>query len=640
MTKTNLSSGLRNRLLFSLIGLACAISIIFISVAFNLSRDLGESLELDHSNKIFSQLTHHTKGLIKKSTVNELTLKKILKSELQDLLGDSTVGVEVWINKKHFILKTSQDYTDNSDISQATNTKKSSYGFIENETSRYIWVYEHLPINHLSILMVRRTYALDKAISYVSNRLFITALLTFWLAMWVALFLSALVTKRFEQSNEQLKYLATHDVLTGLSNRAYLYQHAQYYLNPKNINKYDRSNTLLAVYIIDIDKFKDINDTMGHLAGDELLKTISIRLSNLKNKNSKVVRYGGDEFVILCDDLSESDSIALAEEIVTSCRQPISINNYAFETSASIGVSYYPKHGLHFDNLIKHADIAMYQAKIHRLGFQVFQQEFFTRSEFRVNLRGQLNAALEQGQFILYYQPKVQLPSGNTVGVEALVRWAHPKEGLLMPDMFIDIIEQSVFVHDFTRYVLLQAITQCRIWLDNDIELSIAVNISPYNLMDPGLVSYLSDQLKHHEVPAELIEIELTETSSMVNIEKTQEIFSQLKAIGVKLSIDDFGTGMSSLAYVKQLDVDYIKIDRSFVTGIADNEKDEAVIISMLVLCQKLKKLTIAEGVETAEQANKLASLGCNFAQGYLYSKPLPVDDVTELLNNKRALHD
>ena len=201
--------------------------------------------------------------------------------------------------------------------------------------------------------------------------------------------------------------------------------------------------------------------------------------------------------------------------------------------------------------------------------------------------------------------------------------------------MFIDIVEQSMFVHEFTRYVLLQAIIQCRSWLDKDIEVSIAVNISPYNLMDPELVDSLSTQLKFYDVPAALIEIELTESASMVNIKKTQEVFSQLKKLGVKLSIDDFGTGMSSLAYIKQLDVDYIKIDRSFITDVATDTRDEAVITSLLVLCQKLKKSTIAEGVETIEQANKLMSLGCNLAQGYLYSKPLPVEEVTKLLSKK-----
>jgi diguanylate cyclase (GGDEF)-like protein len=637
MTNTDLSSGLRKRVLYSSIGLAIVVSIIFISVAFNLSRDLGQSIEFEHSNKMLLQLTKSIKVIISDRETNELVLNENIKNELLGLLDKDVVGFEIWINETHIKLKRSSSYSENNEIANAISIKKSSYNFIENKTDMLFWVYKNLPLENISILLVNKTHALDKAISYVSNRLFITAFLTFWLTVWVALFISALVTKRFEQSNERLKYQATHDTLTGLPNRAYMYEHAQFYLTPENAKKHQDLETQFSVYIIDLDKFKDINDTMGHLMGDEILKAISKRLCNLKEKSAEVIRYGGDEFVVWCDNLNESKTISLAEDIVLLCRQPIKINNYVFETSVSVGVAYYPTSGQRIDDLLKNADIAMYQAKKHRLGFQVFQQELFTRSEFRLNLRGQLNAALEKHQFILHYQPKVQLPGDEIVGVEALVRWLHPKEGMLMPNMFMDIIEQSMFVHEFTQYVLLQAIIQCREWLSNGIELSIAVNISPYNLMDPELVSYLSDLLKHYKVPAALIEIELTESSSMVNIDKTQEVFSKLKKLGVKLSIDDFGTGMSSLAYIKHLDVDYIKIDRSFIIDVVTDSRDEAVIAGLLVLCQKLNKLTIAEGVETIEQANKLTKLGCNLAQGYLYSKPLPAEELASLLKNDKS---
>lgn len=641
MSNTDLSSGLRKRVLYSSIGLAIVVSAIFISVAFNLSRDLGESLELEHSTMMLSRLTKHVKAIIHEGKITELASNEKIKNELIALLDPNVIGLEIWFDKKHIRLKFSSSYHSHKLISSANHTKNSHYDFIDTETDRLFWIYEKTSIDNLSILMVNKTSALDKALSYVSNRLFITAFLTFWLTVWVALFISAVITKRFEQSNDKLKYLATHDILTGLPNRAYLYEQAQLYLHADNIKKHQELNTLLAVYVIDLDKFKDINDTMGHLVGDELLKSITIRLSNLKERNAQAIRYGGDEFVVWCDDLDETSAISLAENIVTLCRQPIKINNYTFETSVSVGVSYYPTTSLQLEDLLKNADLAMYKAKKHRLGFQVFQQELFTRSEFRINLRGQLNSALDKKQFVLYFQPKVQLLDNNIIGVEALVRWLHPVEGLLGPNMFIDIIEQSMFVHEFTRYVLLNAIIQCRTWLDSGIELPIAVNISPYNLMDSDLVSFISDLLVHYKVPASLIEIELTENASMVNIEKTQEVFTQLKKLGVKLSIDDFGTGMSSLSYIKHLDVDYIKIDRSFIIDVVTDKKDEAVISSLLVLCKKLNKLTIAEGVETIEQANKLTNLGCDLAQGYLYSKPLPVEEITKLLiarkrNNSR----
>jgi diguanylate cyclase (GGDEF)-like protein len=637
MSNTDLSSGLRKRVLYSSIGLAIIVSAIFISVAFNLSRDLGQSLELEHSTMMLSRLTKHVKAIIHEGKVTELVSDENLKNEIIHLLDQNVIGLEIWFDKKHIKLKASPFHPSSKQINNAIHTKTSNYDFIDIEDDRLFWIYENSQPDNLSILMVSKTYALDKALNYVSHRLFITAFLTFWLTVWVALFISAVITKRFEQSNDRLKHLATHDILTGLPNRAYLYESARSYLNAENAKKHQEQNTLLAVYVIDLDKFKDINDTMGHLVGDELLKAITIRLCNLKEKSAQVIRYGGDEFVVWCDNLDESKAISLAENIVTLCRHPIKINNYVFETSVSVGVSYYPTNGLQLDELLKHADIAMYIAKKHRLGFQAFQQELFTRSEFRLNLRGQLNSALDKNQFVLYYQPKVQLLDNKIIGVEALVRWLHPVEGVLGPNMFIDIIEQSMFVHEFTRYVLLHAIIQCRTWLDNGIELSVAVNISPYNLMDPDLVCYISDLLTHYKVPTDLIEIELTENASMVNIEKTKEIFTQLKKLGVKLSIDDFGTGMSSLSYIKHLDVDYIKIDRSFIIDVVTDKRDEAVISSLLVLCKKLNKLTIAEGVETIEQANKLKNLGCDLAQGYLYSIPLPVEEMTKLLSDRKS---
>lgn len=639
MSNTDYSLGLRKRVLLSSISLAIVVSVIFISVAYNLSRELGQSLEIEHSNKMLLQLFKSVKHIAPIEKNSNFGLNEEAKNELLSLLDQDVVGFEIWINQTHVKLKTLPFYNRKYEIANSVRNKESSYGFIENDSGMFSWVYQYSLADDISILMVYETHVLDKAINYVSNRLTITSFFTFWLTIWVALFISALITKRFEQSNNRLKYLATHDVLTGLPNRAYLYEHAKFYLSEKNINKHQKSNTLLAIYIIDLDKFKDINDTMGHLVGDELLKVIAKRLSNLKEKNSQVLRYGGDEFVVWCDDLDENRAISLAEDIVLLCRQPINVNNYVFETSVSVGVAFYPTSGKQLIELLKNADIAMYQAKKHRLGYQIYQQNLFSRSEFRMNLKGQLNAALEKDQFVLHYQPKVQLANGRIVGVEALVRWMHPVEGLLMPNMFIDIVEQSVFVHEFTRHIMLQAVIQCRKWLDGGVELPIAVNISPYNLMDPELVRYLADILMYYKVSPALIEVELTENASMVNIYKTQEVFKQLKELGVKLSIDDFGTGMSSLAYIKSLDVDFIKIDRSFINDVITDSRDEAVISSVLVLCQKLNKLTIAEGVENIAQANKLTRLGCDLAQGYLYSKAISAEEVMKLLHtNKIAI--
>ena len=274
----------------------------------------------------------------------------------------------------------------------------------------------------------------------------------------------------------------------------------------------------------------------------------------------------------------------------------------------------------------------MYHAKELRLGYQLFDQTLNSKSALWVSLRGQLNNALQQNQFVLFYQPKVSLPQGTIVGVEALVRWEHPEKGLLAPGVFIDIIEQSTVIHEFTRYVLKQAIIQCRLWLNQGVRISVAVNLSPYNLRDDEFIPYLKEQLSCHQVPAELIEIELTESGTMLDLNVAQRVFPELRAVGVKLSIDDFGTGMSSLAYVKKLDVNFIKIDRSFITNITTDYRDVAVIKSMLLLCANLNKEVIAEGIETSEQAEILHELGCKFAQGYYFGKPMHPLVITPLL--------
>lgn len=635
----NLNTDLRRHLLFGSIGLSIVVLIIFIIVTYRLSSDLGESIESayikNHVEKI-SELVKDIPDLEALSTVEKNKKLKGYFSEHSHYIDKDVVSFQLWLTGEIFKIKNDITFGFNPDIATSIVKKESSDGVIKIKGERYFWVYQYHPKGDGGLLVIRKVYALDQAIEYMYTRLSISAFLTFWLAIWFALLISSLITKKFIKGNVRLNYLANHDTLTQLPNRSYLHEMVNQYLKPiqttKNITNQDVNKA--CILLIDLNKFKDVNDTMGHQVGDVLLKSIAIRLSRLVDENTHVFRYGGDEFVIWQENSVEATAIIQAEKIIKKFRQPVLIDGFQFEMSASIGIACYPQDGVTFNELFKHADIAMYHAKRLRLGYQSYEKSLDLRSGLRVNLGGQLNHALAQEQFVLHFQPKVRLTDGKIFGVEALVRWQHPVEGLLAPDMFINIIEQSDIVHEFTRYIFKQAIAQCKRWMQQNIRLSVAVNISPYNLMDPELTSFIQKQLDFYQVPAALIEVELTESATMVGIETTKKVFNELKGVGVKLSIDDFGTGMSSLAYIKQLHVDYIKVDRSFITNIVTDIKDEAIIMSILLLCQKLNREVIIEGVETKEQKEKLISLGCKLAQGFYFSKPVPAEVITAQLTS------
>lgn len=639
----NLDSDLRRHLLFGSIGLVIAVLIIFVNVTLHLASDLGEAIESDHLQEQAQKISILIQDVIESDKLELIKNRQLIRESFVkhiNFFEEDIVRLKIWLNGEVYNIKSDNSFNHISEINSAIQTEKSDHGFAKLNDNRFFWVYKYAPEECCELLLLRKVSTLDRAIEYMSTRLTISAFLTFWLAVWAALIISALITKRFIKGNIRLNFLANHDMLTQLHNRTYLHEVVNNYIQeqelhaPKHYSEINNASILL----IDLNKFKEVNDAMGHHVGDRLLQAFAERLSKFVNDNTYVFRYGGDEFIIWQESKESITAEKLAENVIKICRQPMLINGSKFEMSASIGIACYPEDAKTLNDLLKNADIAMYRAKRLRLGYQSYEKCLDLRSQLRVNLSGQLNQALTDGQFILYYQPKVKLLTGEIFGVEALVRWQHPTEGLLAPGMFINLIEQSDFVHQFTRYVFAKAISQCREWLDNKVSLSVAVNISPYNLMDPELIPFIEKLLAEYRVPASLIEVELTESSTMVAVETTEKVFKQLKNIGVMLSIDDFGTGMSSLAYIKQLKVDYIKIDRSFVINLTTDVKDEAIIMSMLLLCQKLNREVIIEGVETNEQREKLIDLGCKFAQGYYFYKPMPAEQLAIELHNRSSV--
>jgi diguanylate cyclase (GGDEF)-like protein len=390
-----------------------------------------------------------------------------------------------------------------------------------------------------------------------------------------------------------------------------------------------QSSRVVAVMMMDVDRFKEINDTLGHYNGDLLLKRIGPRLRSVLRDQDTVARLGGDEFAILLPDLLDKESaVTAAERIVRTFEEPFVLGGLALEVESSIGVAVYPEHGNRVDVLLNHADTAMYAAKSARTGFAVYSDEQAQGSRRRLSLAGELRRAINEDEIVLNYQPKVRLSSGEVTGVEALARWQHPVEGIISPAEFIPIAEQTNLLHALTERILERALAQLREWHGRGFNLTMAVNLSMRNLLDAKLADQVGQILRRNRVEPSYLELELTEGMLMSDPRRAKEILYRLKEVGVGLSVDDFGTGYSSLAYLKDLPVDVIKIDRSFVMGMEAEPRNAAIVRSTVDLGRNLGLEVVAEGVETKAAYEELARLGCDYAQGFLVARPLPAPDL------------
>ena len=440
------------------------------------------------------------------------------------------------------------------------------------------------------------------------------------------LFVAQDITHR-KKIEERIKFLAYTDELTGLPNRAKFHEH----LN-KQIKTAERKNSQVAVMFLDLDRFKLINDTMGHGFGDLFLKKVAERLANIVELQGKVYRLGGDEFCLIINYTQLDYVSRLAQLIIDELSIPFTLKKGEYFTSPSIGISVYPDDCNHPDELIRLADMAMYNAK--KYGGNIYRYYSSSLDDVNYNklkLDKELRKAMENQELVIYYQPKVNLRTGQVVGVEALLRWLHPERGLVPPLEFIPIAEETGLIIPIGYWVLQKACVQMRKWQDEGMnELSIAVNISPRQFRDKHLIQNVSDILKETGLLAQYLEIEVTETV-MQNIQETSMLLQELKALGVQISIDDFGTGYSSLSYLKHLPIDYLKIDKSFVNDISTSSKDEAIIQTIVDMGHHMKINVVAEGIENEQQLQCLVKLQCNVGQGYYFSKPLPAEQVVHL---------
>jgi len=438
------------------------------------------------------------------------------------------------------------------------------------------------------------------------------------------------VTER-KALEEQLKHQAFHDPLTGLANRVLFIDRVEHALA-----RSARTPHSLAVLFLDIDDFKTVNDSLGHGAGDQLLVVVAQRLRSVLREGDTAARLGGDEFAILLEDADEEAPTQVAERILTALRRPAAVQHRELSTRASIGVALRASPKQSAEELLRNADIAMYTAKAKgKARVEVFEPGMQEAAINRLELRGDLEAALEQSQFTLNYQPIVSLRSGELYGFEALVRWNHPRRGMLLPAEFIPLAEETGMISQLGRWVLEEATRQAGRWqadFPGARGLTVAVNVSARQFDEPELVSWVADALRSSGLLPHLLTLEITESVLVQDTESAIETFRQLKALGVRLAIDDFGTGYSSLSYLHRFPIDTLKIDRSFVATVGPRREEAALVRSIINLSQTLDIETVAEGVEEAAQMGRLKALGADLAQGYYFAKPLAPDEVPAVL--------
>ena len=422
----------------------------------------------------------------------------------------------------------------------------------------------------------------------------------------------------------EVEHQALHDSLTGLPNRALFRDRGQLALAAAARNRASG-----AVMLLDLDRFKEVNDTLGHDQGDALLKEVAARLKIALRNSDTVARLGGDEFTILLPEVADHNSaMAVADKVGGSLQQPFVVSGVTLDLEVSIGVAIFPEHGDDIDILVSRADVAMFAAKRDHSGCTAYAPELDARAPRALSLLGGLRRAMDNGDLLLHYQPKADIATSEVVGVEALVRWQHATLGLIPPSDFVPLAERTGLIHRLTEFVLSEALQECRNWLESGLELPVAVNISARNLLNDDFPGVVADLLHKWDIPPRMLQLEITENSMMGDPARVRACLLALTDLEVGLSIDDFGTGYSSLAYLKDLPVRELKIDRSFVTNLRAHPANRTIVNSVISLGQNLGLRVVAEGVEDLDAWRELSELGCDFAQGYYLARPMSAKDI------------
>lgn len=426
--------------------------------------------------------------------------------------------------------------------------------------------------------------------------------------------------REHRQSEEMVNHLAYHDTLTALPNRTLLHDRLQSAIIAAQFESHP-----VALLLMDLNRFKEINDTLGHHRGDFLLQQVGQRLRDVVWKPDLVARLGGDEFAVLLPKLAKAEDVhVVAHKILQALEKPFLVEGLPVVVEASIGIAFYPDHGANAETLLQRADVAMYTAKETGTSYLLYEDQHNRYSPRRLALLGELRQAIERDELLLHYQPKIDLQARRVVGVEALARWQHPEQGFIPPDQFILPAEKSGLIKPLTQWVLNAALRQCHAWQQEGLQINVAVNLSRRNLQDPQLPDHIAELLPVYRVEPACLGFEITESAIMADPTHAEEVLTRLNTMGIRIAIDDFGTGYSSLGSLTRLPVNEIKIDKSFVIGMATKESDAVIVRSTIDLAHNLGLKVVAEGVENKEIWDRLAAFGCDELQGYYIARPMP----------------
>lgn len=612
----------RRRLIAGFVGVAIFVLVLFGFVAHRAALDL----ELDRELELLTGSAH-----IQANTMALSARHGVPHAQLFGSLGDAESLMVMRSPLGGLLLnKPLSMFLDGIDTSTLVGLLNSEIdrGVIKPGGKKIIWVRIELKSTGETLLVLHRHHdALSKQSKMLGIRLFVTALIIVWLAVWIALMLASRIVRVLEEQNQALTHQALYDELTELPNRRHLFDYLAHRIKENTLKSF-------GVFVLDFNSFKEVNDTLGHLVGDELLKQSALRLRKALPEVDMIARLGGDEFAIVVNDVTQ---MPLVSGIVHGALGvPINLQNMDITLDCSSGGAIYPKHASNAETLVQHAEVAMYYAKRERIQCQLYDAELDPHSVRRLTLMGDLRYAVERGQLYLLFQPKVDLTTLRTTSAEALIRWNHPEFGMISPDEFVLLAEQSDFIIEMSQWVLEEATRSCKQWHAQGINIGVAVNLSVRNLHNERLPLAIAHILSTYKLAPQYLKLEITESTLMADPQRALEILNQLAALKLTLSIDDFGTGYSSLSYLKKLPVNELKIDKSFVQEMMIDESDRVIVHSTINLAHNLGCSVVAEGIEDEQTFDALRADGCDIGQGYYISRPISADELAIWLTSCR----
>ncbi len=611
------------QILSSIVGITFLTQIIFGSVAYWI-------ISNDNSDSHVRNLQQMAKTIQSNLAISELKINSqtYLEKLHKQFATDETILL-LNTNNKIFSTGIIATYSSNiyKDISHTyqTNPIQPRTGTIHIDNEKFHWLSSQL--NEGTEMVFFESCIEYQSGSTLGIRLLTISIIITWIGVWIGLVLSQIISKSLKTKNQELEHQAFHDKLTGLPNRLLLLDRLrQAFLDS------DRRGESFALLLMDLDNFKDLNDTLGHHYGDELLQQFGKKINQSMRKHDTFSRLGGDEFAAILHDIDLDSVLICTDKLLTIMKSPHSINETLIECKASIGVALYPFHGNDCETLLQHADVAMYQAKKTHAGYAIYDSSFDLHSLRRLQLMNELRSSIKNNHIRVFYQPMISQSENRVVAVEALARWYHPEMGFVAPDEFIPVAEQTGIIRQLTLFVLNTAICDCKKWHDKGYDFRISINISPHCLQDVSFPENLQSIVDNSGMVSTNIELEITETAFMQDLNSAKIMLQRFNIAGYKLSIDDFGTGFSSLEHLKELPIDILKIDKTFVMDMIENERDAAIVRSVTELGHNLNCKVVAEGVENEEIRQKLIEFNVDVLQGYLFSKAISSEELENWL--------